>query len=119
MSAIDLADLHDACTRPDGWAMACESMPGHPIRHYWWYQRPQGERRTDMAFALRGLDPAVLERIDAAAARRGVSRNAYIVEVLTAHVHHDRPAATREAFAHAAALAVDLDDEDVMRAAWS
>lgn len=72
-----------------------------------------------MAFAIRGLSPEVVEKIDVAAAARGMSRNAYIVEVLTEHIRRVRPLVTPESFARAAELASDLGDEDLMRAAWS
>lgn len=72
-----------------------------------------------MAFPIRGVPPEVVEKLDIAAAARGMSRNAYMVEVLTSHVRHIRPAVTRESFAHAAELAADLGDETLLRAAWS
>ena len=72
-----------------------------------------------MAFALRDLDPAVLQRLDQAAAAKGMSRNRYIIEVLTEHAGTVRPAATEEVFSAAAELASDLGDDDLMRRAWS
>lgn len=78
-----------------------------------------GKAGETMAFPVRGLAPEVVDRLDAAAQAHGVSRNAYIVELLTAHASAVRPTVSRESFAEAAELAVDLGDEDVMRAAWS
>lgn len=72
-----------------------------------------------MAFALRGLPEDVVEKLDAAASARGVSRNAYVVEVLTEHTRRLRPTVTAERFAAAAELAVDLGDEELMRRAWA
>ncbi|WP_019878016.1 FitA-like ribbon-helix-helix domain-containing protein [Sporichthya polymorpha] len=72
-----------------------------------------------MAFPIRGLPDEVAEKLDQIAAQHGLSRNAYVVEVLTTHVREARPEASQDRFAAAAALASDLGDEDVMRAAWS
>lgn len=72
-----------------------------------------------MAFPIRGLPDEVAEKLDHIAAQRGLSRNAYVVEVLTTHVREVRPEATQDRFAVAAGLAADLGDDDVMRAAWS
>lgn len=49
---------------------------------------------------------------------RGLSRNAYIVRVLTEHARPALPVATLETFRQAANLAADLDDEESMREAW-
>lgn len=70
-------------------------------------------------FPVRGLSSDVIAKIDGAAEAAGVSRNAYIVQVLTEHARRVRPVAAPEAFRHAAELAADLDDEKLMRAAWS
>ncbi len=72
-----------------------------------------------MAFPVRGLEPEVVDKLDAAAAARGMSRNAYVREILSEHARLVRPTVTRESFAQAADLAADLGDEDVMRGAWS
>lgn len=72
-----------------------------------------------MAFPVRGVPDDVVEKLDRAAAAKGMSRNAYVVEVLTEHARRVRPGVSRESFATAAELAADLGDEDVMRAAWS
>lgn len=72
-----------------------------------------------MAFPVRGLPPDVIEKLDVAAAARGMSRNAYVAEVLTQHARQIRPTVTRESFARAADLAAGLGDEKLMRAAWS
>lgn len=66
-----------------------------------------------------GLAPDVLDKLDAAAESKGLSRNAYIVEVLTEHARRVRPVVTSESFAHAAGLAADLGDDDLMSTAWS
>lgn len=72
-----------------------------------------------MAFPVRGLPPDVVDKLDIAAAQRGVSRNAYVVDVLTQHARHVRPTITAEDFAAALELASDLGDEELMRSAWS
>lgn len=71
------------------------------------------------AFPVRGLAPDVVSKIDAAAEAQGVSRNAYIVNVLTEHARRVRPVATAESVRRAADLAADLGDETLMHAAWS
>ena len=72
-----------------------------------------------MAFPIRGLPPDVVEKLDTAAAAKGMSRNAYVAEVLIQHVRQIRPTVTRESFAEATELAADLGDQALMRAAWS
>lgn len=72
-----------------------------------------------MAFPIRGLPDDVADKLDQAAAQRGLSRNAYVVEILTEHVRDARPTVTAEQFSEAVGLAADLGDEDLMRAAWS
>lgn len=73
-----------------------------------------------MAFPVRGLPSDVVDKLDAAAVERGLSRNAYIVEVLTQHAWGlQRPTVTADRFAAAVELAADLGDDEVMRAAWS
>lgn len=72
-----------------------------------------------MAFPVRGLPPDVVEKLDIAAAAKGMSRNAYVAEVLTTHARRVRPTVTPESFAQAADLAADLGDEALMRTAWS
>jgi plasmid stability protein len=72
-----------------------------------------------MAFPVRGLPPDVIEKLDVATAAKGMSRNAYVAEVLTQHVRQIRPMVTPESFARAADLAAGLGDEKLMRAAWS
>jgi hypothetical protein len=76
-------------------------------------------RAGAMAFPIRGLAADVIDKLDAAASERGLSRNAYIVEVLTQHARQVRPVVTRESFAQAATLAADLGNEELMTAAWS
>lgn len=72
-----------------------------------------------MGFPIRGLPPDVLDKIDTEAAAKGMSRNAYLVEVLTRHARLIRPTVTAESFARVAGLAADLGDDELMRAAWS
>ncbi len=72
-----------------------------------------------MVFPIRGLAADVIDKLDAAAIEKGLSRNAYIVQVLTQHARQVRPVVTRESFAQAAVLAADLGNEELMSAAWS
>ncbi|MGH3914432.1 MAG: type II toxin-antitoxin system VapB family antitoxin [Pseudonocardiaceae bacterium] len=72
-----------------------------------------------MAFPVQGLPSDVVEKLDIAAAAKGMSRNAYVAEELTEHVRQIRPTVTSESFAQAAALAADLGDQTLMRTAWS
>jgi hypothetical protein len=78
-----------------------------------------GEVSVATTFPVRGLSPEIIDKIDSAAAAAGLSRNAYIVQVLTEHARRVRPVASPEAFRRAADLASDLGDEELMRAAWS
>lgn len=71
-----------------------------------------------MAFPVRDLPPDVVEKLDIVAYQRGISRNAYVVEVLTEHARHIRPTVTMEEFAAAIDLIADLGDEELMRRAW-
>lgn len=72
-----------------------------------------------MAVPIRGLPTDVEDKLDQIAVQRGMSRNAYVVEVHTEHVRTARPTADADRFAAAAELCADLGDEDLMRAAWS
>lgn len=72
-----------------------------------------------MAFPIRNLPPDVVEKLDLAAAERGLSRNAYVVEILVEHARRVRPTVTAEALAAVLDLAADLGDEDLMRSAWT
>lgn len=72
-----------------------------------------------MAFPIRGLPPDVVDKLDIVAAEQGVSRNAYVVELLTDHARRLRPTVTTESFAEALGLAADLGDGELMRSAWS
>lgn len=72
-----------------------------------------------MAFPDRRLPPDVIDKLDIAAAERGVSRNAYLVEVLVDHARRVRPTVSAESYAVALELAADLGDEELMRSAWS
>lgn len=72
-----------------------------------------------MAFPIRSIPPEVLEKLDIAAAAKGMSRNAYVVDVLTRHARQIRPTVTSDSFAQAADMAADLGDEQLMGTAWS
>lgn len=72
-----------------------------------------------MAFPIRSIPPDVLEKLDIAAAAKGMSRNAYLVDVLTRHARQIRPTVTSDSFAQAADMAADLGDEQLMGTAWS
>ncbi len=72
-----------------------------------------------MAFPIRGLPPDVVDKLDIAAAGQGLSRNAYVVEILVEHARRVRPTVTSESYAEALELAADLGDEELMRSAWS
>ncbi len=76
------------------------------------------EPRASTTFPIRGLPPEIVSKLDAAAAAEGSSRNAFLVKVLTEHARRVRPTATPEGFSRAAALAADLGDSELMRAAW-
>ncbi|MGF1645873.1 MAG: hypothetical protein ACFCVF_02975 [Kineosporiaceae bacterium] len=77
---------------------------------------PQPSAAT--TFPIRGLDEDVVRRLDSAARSRGMSRNAYVVEVLTAHARQVRRPFDAGAFAAAVELAADLGDDRLMRSAW-
>ncbi|MGH3928596.1 MAG: hypothetical protein ACRDTF_01300 [Pseudonocardiaceae bacterium] len=68
-----------------------------------------------MAFPVRGLPPDIVEILDNAASAKGMSRDAYVAEVLTQHARQIRPTVTRESFA----IAADLGDKTLMRTDWS
>lgn len=72
-----------------------------------------------MAFPIRGLPADVVDKLDVAAAQRGLSRNAYVVGLLTEHARRVRPTVTAESYADVLSLASDLGDEELMRSAWS
>lgn len=69
-------------------------------------------------FPVRGLDTDSLERIDTAARAKGMSRNAYVVDLLQRHAREVRPPFDARAFADASQLAADLGDEEFRRAGW-
>lgn len=69
-------------------------------------------------FPIRGLDQETVERLDTAARARGMSRNAYVVDVLRDHVRQVRPRVDSDEFRAAAALARDLGDADFRRFGW-
>jgi hypothetical protein len=72
---------------------------------------------------VRDVPDAVLEALDAAAARAGVSRVEYVRRTLAAEVDRAARAAqrplTRGDWQQFSALAADLSDDEVMRGAWS
>jgi plasmid stability protein len=74
--------------------------------------------RAATAFPVRGLDEDTIRRLDVAARSRGMSRNAYVVEVLTEHARRVRRPLDRSAFTAAVELAADLGDGELMRSAW-
>ncbi|MDN5860448.1 MAG: hypothetical protein L0H84_17720 [Pseudonocardia sp.] len=71
-----------------------------------------------MAFPIRDLPPDIVEKLDVLARQRHLSRNAYVVEVLTEHAQRLRPTVTAESFGAALDLVQDLGDEEFMRRAW-
>jgi hypothetical protein len=68
---------------------------------------------------IRNVAEADLERIDARAARLGVSRSEYLRRRIVQDAATSGEALTISALQQAAALSSDLLDEDVMRGAWS
>lgn len=71
-----------------------------------------------MAFPIRDLPSDIVEKLDILAKQRHLSRNSYVVEVLTEHTRRLRPTVTAESFVAAVELAADLGDEELMRRAW-
>ncbi len=68
---------------------------------------------------IRGLSDAAVERIDAEASALGLSRNEYLRRKLEGAATTDPGASvTRVAWPHSAATFADLDDPEVMDAAW-
>lgn len=67
---------------------------------------------------IRDLSDAVLAGVDAHAARLGLSRVEYIRRPLAAHAASTDAAVSVEALSAFAELASDLDDPEVMGAAW-
>ncbi|OBJ68752.1 hypothetical protein [Mycobacterium sp. 1274756.6] len=68
---------------------------------------------------IRGLSEAAVAQIDAAAAASGLSRQEYLRRRFEAERRHGRDdKVTREDLQRAAAAAADLDDPNVMDAAW-
>lgn len=68
---------------------------------------------------IRDVPDDVLAAIDAKAKRMGLSRSEFLRRTLDRERLHDDRAVTVEQLRRAAALARDLDDPDVMSAAWS
>ena len=69
---------------------------------------------------IRDVPDEDLERIDAEAARLGLSRSAYLRrEMHRIARHRTAPPATLEDLRRSRAAMVDLDDEQVMGQAWS
>ena len=68
---------------------------------------------------VRDVDPATLARIDAAAQRTGVSRNALLREVLARYADEQESGALTDEQIEAFGSSVrDLLDDDVRVAAW-
>lgn len=69
---------------------------------------------------IRDVPDDDLERIDAEAARLGLSRSAYLRrEMHRIARHRTAPAATVDDLRRSRAAMADLGDEEVMRQAWS
>ncbi len=68
---------------------------------------------------IRNVDDETLRRIDAEAARHGLSRNEYLRREVVRLTHRGPRSATREDLARSIAALSDLGDDDVMRRAWS
>ncbi len=69
---------------------------------------------------IRDVPDDDLQRIDAEAARLGLSRTAYLRrEVHRIARHRTVPPATAEDYQRSRAAMTDLDDESVARRAWS
>lgn len=68
---------------------------------------------------IRGVAEDDLQRIDAEAERQGLSRNEYLRREVSRLAQHGVRPATRADLAKAAELVADLDDERVVRQAWS
>jgi hypothetical protein len=72
--------------------------------------------------SIRGLSVAAVNRIDADAAARGLSRQEYLRRRFEAEgsvaALHRRSRLTLADLHRAAAAAADLDDRAIMRAAW-
>lgn len=67
---------------------------------------------------IRGLDDRAVRRIDANAARLGLSRNEYLKrEIAKLAEVHDR-SVNRDDLARSAELFADATDESLMREAW-
>jgi hypothetical protein len=62
--------------------------------------------------------PDVAEKLDRAAAQRGLSRDACVVEVLTERVRAASPMATAAGSPQPRNSPDDLGDSDLMRSAW-
>ena len=68
---------------------------------------------------VRDVDPATLARIDAAAQRTGVSRNALLRELLARYAdEQDSGALTDEQIEAFGSSVRDLLDDDIRAAAW-
>jgi len=68
---------------------------------------------------VRDIDPAILSRIDAAARRRGVSRNALLRELLSRYAEEQRPEPLTDAQVAAFGDAVGgLGDEQRRQGVW-
>lgn len=69
---------------------------------------------------IRGLPEDVVAALDAAAQRRGISRNEYLSRVLANEARStDRPTVSADDFKRLNELLPDLLDPEVMDGAWS
>ena len=68
---------------------------------------------------VRGLSRDVVEKIDDEAARRGMSRNQFLIEFIQRpYVEEDRPKVTVADLERTARAVADLGDPDIMAKAW-
>jgi hypothetical protein len=68
---------------------------------------------------VRGLSRDVVAKIDDEAARRGVSRNQFLIEFIQRpYVEEDRPTVTVADLERTARAVADLGDPDIMAQAW-
>lgn len=68
---------------------------------------------------IRNLDEETLRRIDADAARLGLSRNEYLRRAVERLGHGVARATTAEDLERFAERFADLEDQEVMKGAWS
>lgn len=68
---------------------------------------------------IRGVPDDELQRIDAAAEQTGLSRNEFLKRLLHAESERSPVRVTVDDFREVALITADLDDDEVMRGAWS